>query len=120
MEVDPDQIKRVVLNLVDNAVEAVGWQPAKSTVQTAWLPESQRVRVVVADEGPGIAAEDRERLFMPYFSTKSHRHGARTAIVHQIVSDHGGTIRVEDNVPRGSRFVIELPAGRPVAAPARA
>jgi two-component system nitrogen regulation sensor histidine kinase NtrY len=119
IEVDPDQIKRAVLNLVDNAVEAVGGA-GEVVIQTAWLPESHRARIVVTDDGPGIAAEDRERLFMPYFSTKATGMGLGLPIVHQIVSDHGGTIRVEDNAPHGSRFVIELPAGRPVAAPVRA
>ncbi len=57
---------------------------------------------------------------MPYFSTKATGMGLGLPIVHQIVSDHGGTIRVEDNAPHGSRFVIELPAGRPVAAPVQA
>ncbi len=119
VEVDPDQIKRAVLNLVDNAVEAVGGT-GEVVVQTAWLPEAHRVRIVVADDGPGVAAEDRERLFVPYFSTKATGMGLGLPIVHQIVSDHGGTIRVEDNTPNGSRFVIELPAGRPVAAPVQA
>jgi two-component system nitrogen regulation sensor histidine kinase NtrY len=119
IEVDPDQIKRAVLNLVDNAVEAVGGT-GEVVVQTAWLPESHQARILVTDDGPGITAEDRERLFMPYFSTKATGMGLGLPIVHQIVSDHGGTIRVEDNTPRGSRFVIELPAGRPVAAPVQA
>ena len=119
IEVDPDQIKRAVLNLVDNAVEAVGGT-GEVVVQTEWLPEAHRARIVVADDGPGIAADDRDRLFVPYFSTKATGMGLGLPIVHQIVSDHGGTIRVEDNIPHGSRFVIELPAGRPVAAPVQA
>ena len=119
IEVDPDQIKRAVLNLVDNAVEAVGGT-GEVVVQTEWLPEAHRARIVVADDGPGIAADDRDRLFVPYFSTKATGMGLGLPIVHQIVSDHGGTIRVEDNAPHGSRFVIELPAGRPVAAPVQA
>jgi two-component system nitrogen regulation sensor histidine kinase NtrY len=119
IEVDPDQIKRAVLNLVDNAVEAVGGT-GEVVVQTEWLPEAHRARIVVADDGPGIAADDRDRLFVPYFSTKATGMGLGLPIVHQIVSDHGGTIRVEDNTPHGSRFVIELPAGRPVAAPVQA
>ena len=119
IEVDPDQIKRAVLNLVDNAVEAVGGT-GEVVVQTVWLPEAHRARIVVADDGPGIAPDDRDRLFVPYFSTKATGMGLGLPIVHQIVSDHGGTIRVEDNTPHGSRFVIELPAGRPVAAPVQA
>jgi two-component system, NtrC family, nitrogen regulation sensor histidine kinase NtrY len=114
IEVDPDQIKRGVLNLVDNAVEAVGATGAV-TVETIWLPESRRARIVVADDGPGIPAEDKERLFLPYFSTKAGGTGLGLPIVHQIVTDHGGTIWVEDAVPQGTRFVIELPVGRAAA-----
>jgi two-component system nitrogen regulation sensor histidine kinase NtrY len=111
IEVDPNQIKRAVLNLVDNAVEAVG-QAGEVTVETVWLPEARRARIVVADTGPGIAQEDRERLFLPYFSTKATGMGLGLPIVHQIVIDHGGSIWLEDNLPQGSRFVLELPAGR--------
>ena len=111
LEVDPGQIKRAVLNLVDNAVEAVG-QIGEVTVETAWLPESQRARIIVADDGPGVPAEDKEKLFVPYFSTKATGMGLGLPIVHQIVIDHGGTIWVEDRSPHGSRFVIELPGER--------
>ena len=117
IEVDPNQIKRAVLNLVDNAVEAVG-QSGEVVVETVWLPDARRARIAVADTGPGIASEDKERLFVPYFSTKTTGMGLGLPIVHQIVTDHGGTIWVEDNLPQGSRFVIELPAGRLAAAPA--
>jgi two-component system nitrogen regulation sensor histidine kinase NtrY len=119
VEVDPDQIKRAVLNLVDNAVEAVGGA-GLVVVQTEWLAEARRARIVVADDGPGIPPEDRERLFVPYFSTKATGMGLGLPIVHQIISDHGGSIRVEDNTPHGSRFVVEVPVGRPVAAPVQA
>jgi two-component system nitrogen regulation sensor histidine kinase NtrY len=119
LEVDPNQLKRAVLNLVDNAVEAVG-TTGEVTVETAWAHDARRARIVVTDNGPGIAADDRDKLFVPYFSTKATGMGLGLSIVHQIVTDHGGTIRVEDNQPRGSRFVIELPAGQlaPVGAPA--
>ena len=116
--VDPDQIKRAVLNLVDNAVEAVG-QIGEVTVETAWLPGARRARIIVTDDGPGIAAEDRDKLFVPYFSTKATGMGLGLPIVHQIVTDHGGSIWVEDNPPHGTRFVIELPGER-VAAGRRA
>jgi two-component system nitrogen regulation sensor histidine kinase NtrY len=119
VEVDPDQIKRAVLNLVDNAVEAVAGA-GTVTVETTWLPESRRARVVVADDGPGIPAEDKERLFLPYFSTKAGGTGLGLPIVHQIITDHGGTIWVEDAAPQGTRFVIELPVGRLAAAPIEA
>ena len=116
LEVDPDQIKRAVLNLVDNAVEAVGGA-GEVTVGTAFLPETKRVQVQVGDNGVGIPPEDKDKLFLPYFSTKSSGTGLGLAIVHQIITDHGGRIWVEDNAPKGSRFVIELPVDRP---PARA
>ena len=119
VEIDPDQIKRAVLNLVDNAVEAVG-QTGEVLVETIWLPDAGRVRIVVTDDGPGIAAEDKERLFVPYFSTKPTGMGLGLPIVHQIVTDHGGAIWVEDNPPHGSRFVIELPGERVPAQPAEA
>jgi two-component system nitrogen regulation sensor histidine kinase NtrY len=115
LEVDPDQIKRAVLNLVDNAVEAVG-QTGEVVLQTVWLPEVGRARIIVADDGPGIAPEDKEKLFVPYFSTKATGMGLGLPIVHQIVADHGGTIWVEDSLPHGSRFVIELPGARVAAA----
>ena len=120
IEVDPDQIKRAVLNLVDNAVEAVG-QTGEVTVQTVWLPQAGRARIIVTDDGPGISPDDKERLFVPYFSTKATGMGLGLPIVHQIVTDHGGTIWVEDSAPHGSRFVIELPGervGAAVVAPA--
>jgi two-component system nitrogen regulation sensor histidine kinase NtrY len=116
LQVDPDQLKRAVLNLVDNAVEAVS-QTGDVTVETVWLPEARRARVVVSDNGPGITDEDKERLFVPYFSTKATGMGLGLPIVHQIVTDHGGTIWVEDNPPHGSRFVIELPGERVPATP---
>jgi two-component system nitrogen regulation sensor histidine kinase NtrY len=117
VDVDPDQIKRAVLNLVDNAVEAVGGA-GQVSLETIWLPESRRARIVVADDGPGIAPEDKERLFLPYFSTKSNGTGLGLSIVNQIVNDHGGTIWVEDATPQGTRFVVELPVGRLAATPA--
>ena len=112
LEVDPDQIKRAVLNLVDNAVEA-GGGAGEVTVQTVSTPETRSVQILVSDNGVGIPPEDKEKLFLPYFSTKTAGTGLGLAIVHQIITDHGGRIWVEDNAPKGSRFVIELPVDRP-------
>jgi two-component system nitrogen regulation sensor histidine kinase NtrY len=111
LEVDPDHIKRAVLNLVDNAVEAVGGR-GEVRVETRALAEGGRVQITVTDTGPGIRPEDRERLFQPYFSTKTTGMGLGLPIVSEIVAEHGGTIRVEDAVPRGTTFVIELPVAR--------
>ena len=65
----------------------------------------------VRDSGPGIPAEAKEKLFLPYYSTKGRGSGLGLAIVHRVVTDHGGTIRVEDNRPSGTVFTIELPQG---------
>jgi two-component system nitrogen regulation sensor histidine kinase NtrY len=111
-EVDPDHIKRAVLNLVDNAVEAVGAGPGEVVVETQHAPDAGRVRIVVSDTGPGIPAEDRDKLFLPHFSTKVAGMGLGLPIVSEIAAEHGGTITLEDNEPRGSRFVIELPVAR--------
>jgi two-component system nitrogen regulation sensor histidine kinase NtrY len=113
--VDPDQIKRAVLNLVDNAVEAVSGA-GEVTVETLWMARERRARIEVTDNGPGVSPEDKERLFLPYFSTKATGMGLGLPIVHQIVADHRGSIWVEDNLPRGSRFIIELPAAAVAAA----
>ena len=118
LEVDPDHIKRAVLNLVDNAVEAIG-DSGVVRVETVHVPETGHARIIVADNGPGISSEDRERLFLPYFSTKVSGMGLGLPIVHEIVTEHGGTIRVEDNEPTGTRFVIEVPVSR-TAAPVEA
>ncbi len=107
--VDPEQMKRVLINLLDNAVEAMGGR-GSVTIDARRGGSSGTVRLEVADEGPGIRPEDRDRLFVPYFSTKKRGTGLGLAIVHRIVSDHMGRIRVEDNTPSGARFVIELPA----------
>lgn len=111
LEVDPDHLKRAVLNLVDNAVEAVG-ATGEVTVETASVAGTDRVRIVVGDSGPGISAEDKEKLFLPYFSKKVTGMGLGLPIVYEIVTEHGGTIWVEDNQPRGSRFIIEVPVSR--------
>jgi two-component system nitrogen regulation sensor histidine kinase NtrY len=112
--VDPDQMKRVLVNLVDNALEAMGGR-GQVRIDARADGAAGVVRLEVADEGPGIRPEDRDRLFLPYFSTKKKGTGLGLAIVHRIISDHHGRIRVEDNQPRGARFIIELPAGAAAA-----
>jgi two-component system nitrogen regulation sensor histidine kinase NtrY len=111
-EVDPDHVKRAVLNLVDNAVQAVGATGGAVAVETQHVADPGRVRIVVSDSGPGIPVEDRDKLFLPHFSTKVTGMGLGLPIVSEIVSEHGGTVSVEDNEPRGSRFIIELPVAR--------
>ncbi len=108
VRLDPEQIKRVLINLVDNAVEAIEHH-GTITVETAYDAAHRIARVVVADDGPGIPAGDRDKLFLPYYSTKRRGSGLGLAIVRRIVAEHGGNVEVTDNVPRGTRFTIELP-----------
>ena len=107
--VDQEQIRRVVINLVDNAIEAMDRRGAID-LETQHDRANNVVRIVVADNGPGIPAAEREKLFLPYYSTKQRGSGLGLAIVRRIVAEHGGTIAVTDNAPRGTRFAIELPA----------
>ncbi len=109
LRLDPDQMKRALINLVDNAVEATEGR-GRILVATEYDRAEGRARLVVADDGPGIAPADRDRLFVPHFSTKKRGSGLGLAIVNRIVQEHLGTIRAEDNAPRGARFVVELPA----------
>lgn len=105
---DPEQIKRVMVNLLDNAVAATEGKGAIE-VTTAWFPDWRICRIEVADSGPGIPPELRERIFEPYFSTKKEGTGLGLPIVAGIVSDHHGYIRCIANGTQGTRFVIELP-----------
>jgi two-component system nitrogen regulation sensor histidine kinase NtrY len=106
---DAAQMKRVLINLVDNAIEATD-RRGTVTVFTEYDREQGRVRLGVADDGPGIPPQDRDKLFVPNFSTKKQGSGLGLAIVSRILQEHHGTIRVEDNRPRGARFVAEIPA----------
>jgi two-component system nitrogen regulation sensor histidine kinase NtrY len=114
VKVDREQIKRVMINLLDNAMAAVEGR-GEIRIDLTDHPDQGMVQVVVSDNGKGIPADHKARLFEPYFSTKKHGTGLGLAIVNTIVSDHKGRIRVEDNEPKGSRFVIELPVSHPSA-----
>jgi two-component system nitrogen regulation sensor histidine kinase NtrY len=105
---DPEQIRRVIINIVDNAIEAVERRGAID-IETQHDAGNSLVRIVVADDGPGIPAAERDKLFLPYYSTKLRGSGLGLAIVRRIVAEHGGSIDVSDNLPRGTRFAIELP-----------
>ncbi len=107
---DREQFKRALVNLIDNAAEAMSDSPVRELlVETRALP-GDAVEVEVADTGCGISTEDKEKLFLPYFSTKRRGTGLGLAIVSHIVAEHNAQIRVEDNMPAGARFIIELPA----------
>ena len=108
VSVDPEQIRRVVINLVDNAIEAME-RRGTIEIETQHDPSNNLVRIIVADDGPGIPASERDKLFLPYYSTKRRGSGLGLAIVRRIVAEHGGSIDLTDNTPRGTRFAVELP-----------
>lgn len=107
---DPDQIKRVLVNLIDNSVSAVAKEP-QGIVQivTRYDKDIKTMRLTVADNGEGIPAADRSRIFEPYYSTKEGGTGLGLAIVKRIIEDHNGFIRATANEPKGVKMVIEMP-----------
>jgi hypothetical protein len=113
---DPEAIRRVLANLVDNAAEATeGCLLREIQISTAMLASRDAVEIIVADTGHGVTQELKEKLFLPYFSTKKRGTGLGLAIVNRIIEDHRGSIRVEENQPVGARFVVELPVAVEVA-----
>jgi PAS domain S-box-containing protein len=105
---DREQIKRVIVNLVDNAAEAMSESPVKTLTVSTAQTSMDTVELSVADTGSGVSQVDKEKLFLPYFSTKGRGTGLGLAIVSHIVTEHHGRVRAEDNRPRGTRFVVEL------------
>jgi two-component system nitrogen regulation sensor histidine kinase NtrY len=109
---DPEALKRALGNLIDNAAEAMQTSLLRELRVTTALLENGLVELTVSDTGSGLTDEMRERLFLPYFSTKQRGTGLGLAIAAKIVQEHQGTIRAENNLPAGARFIIELrPAG---------
>jgi two-component system nitrogen regulation sensor histidine kinase NtrY len=108
VNVDGEQMKRVLINLVENAIEAMHGQ-GRVDIVTNLDARHQRVCLDVRDTGAGIPPQVRDKLFLPYFTTKKGGSGLGLAIVNRIVADHGGHISVRDNTPCGSIFAIELP-----------
>ncbi len=108
LNIDRDQMKRVMINLLKNSLAAIE-RDGEIKVQTSYDPKLQMVRLEVSDNGCGIPDEDKGRLFEPYYSTKKSGTGLGLTIVNAIVSDHNGYIRVRDNEPKGTTFLIELP-----------
>ena len=107
---DPEAMKRALANLVDNAAEAMQEAMVKEVhISTALADARESVEVVIADSGHGVTPELKEKLFLPYFSTKGRGTGLGLAIVSRIIEDHHGSIRVEENSPVGARFIVELP-----------
>jgi two-component system, NtrC family, nitrogen regulation sensor histidine kinase NtrY len=110
VNLDREQFQRLVVNLVDNAAEAMQESLIKTLYIATHAGSADTVELIFADSGCGVSPDDKEKLFLPYFSTKNRGTGLGLAIVSHIVAEHNGQIRVEDNQPLGARFTIELPA----------
>jgi len=110
---DGEQIKRVFVNLTDNALEALTLEERRVTIATKYDANRATLVAEVEDTGEGIPISDFKRLFQPYFSTRGRGTGLGLAIVQRIISEHGGRIYAETNQPRGARFVVELPVNSP-------
>jgi two-component system nitrogen regulation sensor histidine kinase NtrY len=108
VEADPEQLKRVFINLVENAFAAIEGK-GTITFTTSLVDSEQTVQIRVGDDGRGLPAHDRDKLFLPYFSARKGGTGLGLAIVSDIVSEHRGEIRVEDNTTRGTVFIVDLP-----------
>lgn len=107
---DAELLRRVVVNLIDNAAEAMEGSKLKElAVGTRVDQDGETVEIFVADSGPGISPQDKDRLFLPHFSTKGRGTGLGLAIASRILAEHNGTIRAEDNQPVGARFVLRIP-----------
>ena len=107
---DAEAIKRAVANLVDNAAEAMQDSLVREIqISTALVGSRDAVEITVADTGHGVTRELKEKLFLPYFSTRKRGTGLGLAIVSRVIEEHRGSIRVEENQPVGARFIVELP-----------
>jgi two-component system, NtrC family, nitrogen regulation sensor histidine kinase NtrY len=105
---DPEALKRALGNLIDNAAEAMQHSLFRELRISTNLLENGMVELTIADTGSGLTDEMRERLFLPYFSTKQRGTGLGLAIAAKIIQEHQGTIRAEKNEPAGAKFIIEL------------
>ena len=114
---DPEAIKRALANLIDNAAEAMQDSRVREIhITTSLLDGRDGLEIMIADTGHGINREVKEKLFLPYFSTKKRGTGLGLAIVRRIIDDHHGSIRVEENKPAGAKFLVELPLAGEMAA----
>jgi nitrogen fixation/metabolism regulation signal transduction histidine kinase len=104
---DRDQMKRVIVNLIDNAAEAMTESPLRQLTVSTCQTSTGVIELSISDTGCGVSAADKEKLFLPYFSTKARGTGLGLAIVSRIVTEHHGRVRVEDNAPQGTRFIVE-------------
>jgi len=121
VKADPELLRQVIANLIDNAAEAMEGSAVKQLrIATRIESDGDAVEIEISDSGHGISPADKEKLFLPHFSTKDRGTGLGLAIASRIIAEHNGSIRVEDNVPMGARFVIRFPALEATPTPAQA
>ena len=119
VKADAELMRQVIANLIDNAAEAMEGSPLRRLgVATRVDSDGDAVEIEISDSGHGISPADKERLFLPHFSTKDRGTGLGLAIASRIIAEHNGTIRAEDNLPVGTRFVVRFPAAEPATVPA--
>jgi nitrogen fixation/metabolism regulation signal transduction histidine kinase len=119
VKADAELLRRVVANLIDNAAEAMeGAQIRQLRISTRICAEGDAAEIEISDSGHGISPEDKERLFLPHFSTKHRGTGLGLAIASRIIAEHNGTIRVDDNLPAGTKFLLRFPAAEVLSAQA--
>ncbi len=109
LRLDRDQFRQVIINLLENSVHAIGQEGGEISIRLSYDSALKIARLECADTGHGIAPENRQRVFEPYYSTKEKGTGLGLAIVSSIIADHNGFIRVRGNEPRGTVFTVELP-----------
>jgi two-component system nitrogen regulation sensor histidine kinase NtrY len=109
LRLDRDQFRQVIINLLENSVDAIGQEHGEISIRLSHDPTLKIARLECADTGHGIAPENRQKVFEPYYSTKEKGTGLGLAIVSSIIADHNGFIRVRGNEPRGTVFTVELP-----------
>ena len=115
---DGELLRRVLVNLIDNAAESMEGSSVKEmSLCTRFNGDREIVEIIVADSGHGISPEDKDRLFLPHFSTKDRGTGLGLAIASRIMAEHHGSIRVEDNLPTGAKFILQLPMAEVASAP---
>jgi len=112
---DPEAIRRAVANLIDNAAEAMQGSLLRVLgIHSSLSEDGGAVELSVSDTGHGLTDEIRERLFLPFYSTKHRGTGLGLSIAAKIVQEHGGSLRAEGNIPKGARFLLRLPLMEPL------
>jgi len=115
---DPEAIRRALANLIDNAAEAMqGSLLRELGVSSSLSEDGAAVEIAVSDTGHGLTDDIRERLFLPFYSTKQRGTGLGLSIAAKIVQEHGGSLRAEANAPKGARFLMRLPLMEPLQEP---